>query len=59
MENSEKLKEMYDTFNEMSISELEEALSSDASREMKIFCRALINLKLQITKEKIVGEILL
>ncbi len=59
MEKSEKATQIYQIFKDISISELESVLASDASREEKLFCRAMINLKLQMTQEKIVGEILL
>ena len=50
---------MYRDFNGVTISQLEEKLASAETREEKLFCRAMINLKLQLTQEKIVGEILL
>ena len=46
-------------FNGMTISNLEERLSKSEDREEKIFLRALINLKLQLAQEKVVGEMLL
>ncbi len=50
---------MYEDFEKISISELEESLAATESREEKLFCRALINLKLQLAQEKIIGETLL
>lgn len=59
MEKSERISNMYRDFQNVTIAELEDVLASSSSREEKIFCRAMINLKLQLTQEKIVGEILL
>ena len=59
MEQSDKVSDMYRDFQNITIAELEAELSSAASREEKIFCRAMINLKLQLSQEKIVGETLL
>ncbi len=56
MENKESL---YGLFKNMTVSELEEQLALSDDREEKIFLRALINLKLQLAQEKIVGEMLL
>jgi len=56
MENSESL---YELFKNMSVGELEAQLASTDDREEKIFLRALVNLKLQLVQEKIVGEMLL
>ena len=43
----------------MTVSELENQLSLSNDREEKIFLRAMINLKLQLAQEKVVGEMLL
>ena len=59
MEKPEVVAEMYRDFTGVTISQLEEKLASAETREEKLFCRAMINLKLQLTQEKIVGEILL
>ena len=59
MEKPDVVAEMYRDFNGVTISQLEEKLASAETREEKPFCRAMINLKLQLTQEKIVGEILL
>ena len=56
MENSVTL---YEIFKGMTVGELEAQLAASNDREEKIFLRALINLKLQLLQEKIVGEILL
>jgi hypothetical protein len=56
MENNESL---YGLFKNMTVSELERQLSLTGDREEKIFLRALINLKLQLAQEKVVGEMLL
>ncbi len=50
---------LFEIFKNMTVSELEEQLSRSDDREEKIFLRALINLKLQLAQEKIVGEMLL
>ena len=50
---------LFEIFKNMTVSELEEQLSKSDDREEKIFLRALINLKLQLAQEKIVGEMLL
>lgn len=56
MDNKESL---YGLFKNMTVSELEDQLSLSEDREEKIFLRALINLKLQLAQEKVVGEMLL
>ncbi|MBQ7778897.1 MAG: hypothetical protein IJ404_00235 [Clostridia bacterium] len=55
----EKCESLYGLFKDMTVSELEERLTCTDDREEKIFLRALINLKLQLAQEKIVGEMLL
>ncbi|MBE6621555.1 MAG: hypothetical protein E7630_01235 [Ruminococcaceae bacterium] len=59
MENRECWQGFYALFEKASITELEEMLALAESREEKILWRALINLKLQLKQEAIVGEILL
>ncbi len=59
MENRETWQAFYTLFANSSISELEVMLASAESREEKILWRALINLKLQLKQETIVGETLL
>lgn len=59
MENQESRQGLYILFEKASIAELEEMLATAEKREEKIFWRALINLKLQLKQEAIVGEILL
>lgn len=49
---------MYRTFEDCTVSDLEAALMLASSREEKAFFRTLINLKLQLEQEKVVGEIL-
>ena len=49
---------MFKTFSECTILDLEAALILASSREEKAFFRTLINLKLQLEQEKIVGEVL-
>lgn len=50
---------MYETFQQYTFKELEKLLLGANTREEKAFYRALLNLKLQIEQEKIVGEILI
>ena len=59
--NTEKRssKELYELFSALTISELEERLAECDDRDEKIVLRALINLKLQLAQEKVVGEMLL
>ena len=59
--NEEKIspKELFELFSMLTISELEERLAASDDREEKIFLRELINLKLQLAQEKVVGEMLL
>ena len=57
--SSSKSKISYSGFLLSSIDELETALASAQSREEAIFYRTLINLKLQLAQERIVGETLL
>ena len=51
--------DLYILFTELSFSQLEALLIRSESRDAKAFYRALLNLKLQIAQEKIVGEELL
>lgn len=46
----------YKCFMKASLSELEEKLIRSQTREEKAFYRTLLNLKLQIEQEKVVGE---
>lgn len=50
---------LYRAFEEVAIPELEKRLFESDIREEKIFLRELINLKLQLAQEKVVGEKLL
>lgn len=59
MDTAEKLSLLYQTFQQTTITELETRLEESENREEKILLRALINLKLQLAQEKVVGEILL
>ena len=52
-------KMLFEIFSSVTISELEKRLSESSDREEKIFLRELINLKLQLAQEKVVGEMLL
>ncbi len=58
MENRANLQDLYPLFDGASLTELETMLAAAESREEKILWRALINLKLQLKQEAIVGEIL-
>ncbi len=59
-ERYEKLsRELYLKFEYCSFRDLEELLLCARSREEKAFYRALLNLKLQIAQERVVGEKLL
>lgn len=59
METNNECDILFSLFNSATISDLEKRLSESDDREEKIFLRALINLKLQLAQEKIVGEMLL
>lgn len=59
MESMTDPKLLFSIFNELTISALEARLSESEDREEKILLRALINLKLQLAQEKVVGEMLL
>ena len=60
MSNQEKIsREMFLKFELYSFRELEELLLSAHSHEEKAFYRSLLNLKLQIAQERVVGEQLL
>jgi len=50
---------MYEMFVQSSFIELEQLLIKAQTREERAFYRALLNLKLQIEQEKVVGEVLL
>jgi hypothetical protein len=52
-------KALFEIFSSITIFELEKRLSESDDREEKIFLRELINLKLQLAQEKVVGEMLL
>ncbi|MBQ4054888.1 MAG: hypothetical protein IJD17_04175 [Clostridia bacterium] len=51
--------ELYDQFRRLTTHDLEEKLLSANTREEKIFYRKLLNLKLQLEQEKVIGELLL
>ena len=57
MENPSK--NLYIDFTKSSTHDLEEALLNAGSREEKIFFRKLLNLKLQLEQENVIGELLL
>ncbi|MBQ3100750.1 MAG: hypothetical protein IJC50_07150 [Clostridia bacterium] len=51
--------ELYDQFRRLTTHDLEEKLLAANTREEKIFYRKLLNLKLQLEQEKVIGELLL
>ncbi len=51
--------ELYQLFSKTSTQELEQLLLSSPTRNEKVFYRKLLNLKLQLEQEKIIGELLL
>ena len=59
MDGNRTAESLYPLFASVSISELEDVLAKTENREEKLLCRALINLKLQLLQEKVVGEMLL
>ena len=59
MENTEGLQTLYPLFEKASIAELEAMLAVASTREEKLLWRALINLKLQLRQEIVVGAFLL
>ena len=50
---------MYEQFESYSFMEIEELLLHARTREEKAFYRSMLNLKLQIEQEKVIGEVLL
>ena len=50
---------LYEGFLSCTVGELEEHIRSAASREERIFYRTLLNLRLRLDQEKIVGKSLL
>ena len=51
--------ELYPWFCEIKIAQLQDCLLSAKSREEKAFFREMLNLKLQLAQEQVVGEVLL
>ncbi|MBE6573592.1 MAG: hypothetical protein E7652_04270 [Ruminococcaceae bacterium] len=51
--------DLYLQFSRTSTKELEYRLLHGATREEKLFYRKLLNLKLQLEQEKVIGELLL
>lgn len=51
-------KTLYEQFDACTIKELEAALLSCDTHEEKAFYRALLNLKLQISQERLIGKVL-
>ena len=54
--NDNTASSLYLSFSQSTVTDLEAALLIASSREEKAFYRALINLKLQLDQEKVVGE---
>ena len=52
-------KSLYEQFEAVTIKDLEAALIAAMTHEEKAFYRALLNLKLQISQEKLIGKVLL
>lgn len=52
-------KGLYEQFEAITIKELESSLIAADTHEEKAFYRALLNLKLQISQEKLIGKVLL
>ena len=50
---------LYESFGKCSVKELEACLKKAATREEKAFYRTLLNLRLKLDQEKIVGKKLL
>ena len=51
--------DLYEIFQDKTFKDFEKLLLEAEAREEKAFYRALLNLKLQIEQEKIIGEILI
>ncbi|MGI6742641.1 MAG: hypothetical protein ACOX4O_03160 [Eubacteriales bacterium] len=58
-DTDEEIPDMFALFSRTTFGELESLLLRAESRDSKAFYRALLNLKLQIAQEKVVGEELL
>lgn len=56
---SERLKDIYTSFSEISVSELENAIVMATDRDEKVLYRTLLNLRLQLDQEKIINQTLL
>lgn len=52
-------KNLYEQYTAMKLTELERALMTAKTREERIFWRQLVNLRLQLEQEIVVGEQLL
>lgn len=53
------LKDIYSSFADVSVSELENAIVAATDRDEKVLYRTLLNLKLQLDQEKIINQTLL
>ena len=54
-----KTRDLYNSFRKMTIAQLQQLMLDSSTREEKAFYRTLLNMKLVIEQEKIVGEALL
>jgi len=54
-----KTRDLYNNFRKMTIAQLQQLMLDASTREEKAFYRTLLNMKLVIEQEKIVGEALL
>jgi len=54
-----KTRDLYNSFKMMTIAQIQQLLIDARSREEKAFYRTLLNMKLVIEQEKIIGEALL
>jgi len=54
-----KQRDLYNSFKMMTIGQLQQLLINARTREEKAFYRTLLNMKLVIEQEKIIGESLL
>lgn len=57
--NEGENRELFSLFSEITVKELEDLLLAADGRDERIFYRMLLNLKLQISQEKIIGKALL
>jgi len=56
MEKDTSIRCLYEAFADCSFRELEDSLLNAETREERVFYRKLINLKLQMKQEAVIGE---